>query len=282
MATDNTPKKVEVPGEAVPVVPVVDSGEGIAESYIAAELKKARAGLQRTMIGSIVIVLGVGIYLGVIANTFRQNLQPTAAAEIAAGVIDERIDTSANDLAGQLQERIPALIAGLPDYAKKELPNYRIALENQIEKDLTTHCQEASVQLGDHMDAFLEEHKDKIKDLLAAGQDKDAVKQLGTDLETEFMKWLQEKPAGGGESITQKIDLSLTALRDIEKKMSHLAANKNLTPTEKKTRRAIAIVGKTVEREIVPLKAGLSDMATTAATSLEKAAPSAPAEDPTT
>ena len=92
------------------------------------------------------------------------------------------------------------------------------------------------------------------------------MQQLGTDLEKEFMKWLRETPAGKGETITQKIDKSLVALRDIEKKMAHLAANKNLTPQEKKTRRAIAIVGKTVEREVTPLKAGISDMVKEAST----------------
>ena len=167
------PEKIETPVETV-AVPVAANNlsEGVAESYIATELKKARAGLQRTMITSLVLLAVVGGYLGYIAYTFNKNLQPAAAAEIAAGVIDERVETHATDIAAQLQERIPALISELPDYAKTELPTYRAALENQIETDLTRHCQSMSAQLGQHMDEFLVAHKADVKDLLAAGQDK--------------------------------------------------------------------------------------------------------------
>jgi len=275
MATDNTPKKVETPVEVVAVPVASSTGEGVAESYIAAELKKAKSALQRTMIVSVIAIVVVGGYLGYIATTFQQNLQPKVAAEIAASLIDQRVEEHGSALAEELQAKIPTLIADLPNYAKKELPNYRQALETQIINDLSTHCTEASEKLGNHLDGFLEENKDQIKDLLATGQDKAAVKDLGADLEKQFMEWLQESP-DGGESITAKIDKSLAALKDIEKRMAKLAANKGLTPQEKKTRRAIAIVGKTVEREMVPIKAMADSAATESAKAIETTLPKIP------
>ncbi|MBI3192129.1 MAG: hypothetical protein HYZ36_05630, partial [Pedosphaera parvula] len=63
----------------------------------------------------------------------------------------------------------------------------------------------------------------------------------------ELMGYLEEKPEGG-ESIKEKLDTSLDALKRIDKQMERLATAKDLTPQEKKTRRAIAIVSKKLDK----------------------------------
>ena len=73
---------------------------------------------------------------------------------------------------------------------------------------------------------------------------------MGDDLEQEFMKYLSEKSGTDGESVKDKIDESLVALRDIEKKMDRLANAKDLTPHERKVRRAIAIMANTAHHEL--------------------------------
>ena len=76
----------------------------------------------------------------------------------------------------------------------------------------------------------------------------EALKLLATDIEQELMSYLEEKPEGGGESIKAKLDSSLDALKRIEKQMDRLANGKDLTPQEKKTRRAIALISRKLDK----------------------------------
>jgi hypothetical protein len=62
------------------------------------------------------------------------------------------------------------------------------------------------------------------------------------------MSYIHESPQNG-EALGVQIDKSLSSLQEIQKKMHHLAANKNLTPEEKKTRRAIAILSTSIDKQ---------------------------------
>lgn len=235
--------------------PIVSAGvsgeETVAENYVHSQLLKARRSLRMTQIFSALLVLGTLLYLGSITSTLRQSLQPTAAAEIADGLIAEKVNEQAQSLAQQTREKVPGLIAGLPDYAIKELPNYRTGLENQIETDMRTHFASASELMKGHVDEFLTTNKTEIADLLKTGQNPAATKELGAALEAEFYKFLKEVPIDkGGETGQQKIDQTLVSLQQIEKKMLHLAGNKNLTPAEKKMRRAIAIMSRNIDQHV--------------------------------
>ena len=68
-------------------------------------------------------------------------------------------------------------------------------------------------------------------------------------LELQLLQFLQTQPAGGGDSAQQQIDKSLQVLTQMKTRTDKLAAGQNLTPDEKKARLAIAILGKTINRE---------------------------------
>lgn len=260
MQPDNTQEPIPNPSEIVAATPetraagapLAMSGQGaVAENYVHSQLQKARKSLRLTQIFSILTVLGTLAYLGYITGTVRQSLQPAAAAEIADGLIAERVNEQAQTLAQQTREKVPGLIAGLPDYAIKELPGYRTSLESQIETDMRSHFASASKLMEGHVDEWVTANKTEIGSLLKTGQDPAALKQLGGALETEFFKFLKEVPLDkGGETGQQKLDQTLFSLAQVEKRIAHLAANKNLTPAEKKMRRAIAIMGGTIDRHI--------------------------------
>lgn len=223
--------------------------EPVAAHYITRELSHARKSLRNTQIFGSLLVLGTLGYMSYIAYNFRESLQPQAAAEIAGSIINQRVQEQATGLADQVKQRVPGLIAGLPDYALKQMPQYRQALETRIASDLETHCKKAAVDLDTHIDGFLAENKDKIKSVLGDSQNPEAVRELGGALQHEFLKSLKQINAGGNETVGVKIDKSLQALREINTKMKRLADNRNLSPQEKKARHALAIMVGTVNRE---------------------------------
>lgn len=221
------------------------SGEGTAERYIALELQKTRASLMRNiLVGLAVLALlsGEMLYL---TNGFASNLAPHAAAEVAEGFVAQQVNDRGPDVAAQVKQKIPELIEQVPDYALKQMPAYREALENRVEADLTRQCQATAPQLGQNLQTFVSAHKDQVKQMLASGNDPALVSQVGEELKATLRDYIQQKPANG-ESVAAQINMSLSSLQDIEKKMQRLAANKNLTPEEQKTRRAIAVLSHSI------------------------------------
>ena len=125
----------------------------------------------------------------------------------------------------------------------------RASIEDRVEKDLTKYCQDTSAQLGSRLDTYLDKNKDEMKGMLSAANDPVELKKVGDSLKRDLMGYLRDKPASG-ESVGDQIDKSLAALQEVQKKIHHLAVDKNLTPEEKKTRRAIAILSTSIEKQV--------------------------------
>lgn len=241
-----------------------------AERYIVQELHKARLSLRNTRIASLVVLLLVGGEMAYVTSTFAQAMRPQAAAEIAEGYIVQQVNDKGPEIAQQLKTKIPELISQTPDYVLKQMPSYREALENKALDHLTQYCQNTAPQLGQHMDNFLTEHKNEIKELVTAHNDTATMNQVGKDLKAQLMQYIQEIPANG-ESIKSQIDQALVSLQDIEKTTTRLAHAKDLNGQEKKTRRAIAVLAQSIDhvRETHPaameaVNTGLSKVSATA------------------
>jgi len=252
MTPGQTPEQTpgQTPGQTPsPVHPLpVTSGEGVAERHLIREVEQARRDLRLAQIGGALLTLFVLGYLGWITGTLTRSLEPRTAAQIAQGVIAERVEMHASHLSGQLKERVPAMIAGLPDYALKEMPRYREQLEDQAEGQMQKYFTQAATQMDGHMDAFLTSHKDQIKAVLAGGQDPATVHQLGAALQKEFLEYVNAASING-ESLGAKLDQSLSTLGKVRARMDRLAANQGLTPQEKKARRAIALLSQSIEEK---------------------------------
>ncbi len=242
----NTPGKID-PQPKPGAVPPLETD--VAAKYIADQLEKARASLHKSRLVGIILIVVVLAYMTFLVKSLQGYLEPHAAAEMVNSHITEQVETRANDIADQLKEKIPAMIAQIPDYALQKIPEYRGALEDKVEADFTEFAHSTSAQLGKHLDSFLASHVVQIKALLDSAKDPEKLKALGPDLENEIMEYLKEKP-DEGESIKDKIDKSLDALKKMEVQVERLANATDLTPQEKKTRRAIAIIAKTVDKNI--------------------------------
>ncbi|MES2460451.1 MAG: hypothetical protein V4671_07695 [Armatimonadota bacterium] len=243
-----------------------------AENFLASELAQAKRSLLMTRIFSGGAALFVLFYLGYVTSRFQESMRPANAAEIAQGIVAERVDTNATAIAEEVRRRVPTLIEELPGYAIKQMPDYRQQLEDQIVSDISGYSAENAPKLGEHLEEFLQAHKDEVKQMIDDGQNPEIIDRVGGQLEQEFMESLKATDAGGGETYREKLDKSLASLEDIHKKMDHLAANKNLTPSETKTRRAIAILaGKINMATVTPASKALTD----GAASLRKGAEAA-------
>ncbi len=276
-------ERVEVPtppsGPSVAAVPsqvAVTPAEGnLAAQYIAKELAQFRVALQRTQIfGSLLLLATLG-YMGYLAYNFQQNLEPQTAAQIASGAISERVNDQADTFVDQMRERVPQLIAGLPDTVIKSLPGYRQQLETQINTDLTQHSKQAADNLSGQLDSYLDLHKDEMKSVLDSGNDSTAVKQMGAEIEQQFLDSLKKTDAGNGETVQNKLDKTLQSLHEIDTMMTKLAANKNLTPQEQKARHAIAIMAETANQGAPAVKQLVAQLQDTASQSVQQVADTA-------
>ena len=242
----NTPGKTDPQPQPAAVPPLETD---VAAKYVADQLQKARASLHKSRLVGVILILAVLAYMTFLVKSLQNYLDPHQAALMANSFITEQVDEKAKDISDQLKDKIPAMIAQIPDYALGKIPEYREALEDKVEADFTEFAHSTSAQFGKHLDGFLNSHVVEIKALLDSAKDPAKLKALGPDLENEILEYLKEKP-DEGESIKDKIDKTLDALKKMEGQMDRLANATDLTPQERKTRRAIAIIAKTVDKNI--------------------------------
>lgn len=239
--------------------PAPGSSASPAEQFLAAELAATRAALARTRLAGIVIIIAVVAYMSYVATALSRQLQPKAAADFATTFVAGQVLEKTDALASQVKERIPALVAGLPDHVQRELPRHREALEDRIEQDFKSHCQGTAQQLGRHLDDFLQAHIVQIRTLLNAAENKpESFQALGPDLDQEILRYLGDKSVGD-ESLKEKIDQALAELQKVEQQVDRLAKNVNLTPQEKKVRYAIAVIARSAEQQTRQLELQIQD-----------------------
>lgn len=220
----------------------------IADQFVASEIVRTRGALKQTQIIGSIVFLVVFFYIGGIAIKFHRSLQPEEAAVIAKGFVADKVDQGSSQLSDYLKKEIPSVIEKAPDYVMKQLPDYRTQIEDRLEQEFHKYTTDTSKQLSDEMDKFLANNKDQFKTLILSGQDPQAAQEMSANLRQMFVSYLAEKPAGE-ESIQDKLDQSLAALGKIKAITTKLAAGKNLTDTEKKTRRAIAVLLTTIDEK---------------------------------
>ncbi len=248
----NSPNPNPAPDSSAP-------GTAAAEKFLADELVATRRALQRTRIAgvpSLFVVLG---HMGFVTHALVRHLEPKSAADFATTFTAGQVMDKADSLASQVRERIPALVAGLPDYLQRELPRHREALEEHIERDFQHHCRTTSQQLGKHLDDFLQAHVVQIRALLNTAENKpESLQSLAPDLEQEIIRYLSDKTQGE-ESLKDKIDHALAELQKVEQQVDRLAQGANLTPQEKKVRHAIAVIARSAEEQTRQLQMQIQD-----------------------
>lgn len=219
-----------------------------AIQFIHDEIVRARTAVKRTQIIGVILLLFVGGYMGFITSMLLPYLSPKGAANTAGDMILNQVTDQGPQIAANLKKTIPELVAQIPDRVLEQMPVWRERLEDTVEEILTENLVQHSDDFGKQLDTFLSIHQAEIADLLQTTDDKEKLKVLMTSIEQDILEFLGE-PMEDGESIKQKLNVSLDALNRIEKQMERLATAQDLSPQEKKTRRAIAIISRRVGTE---------------------------------
>jgi len=227
-------------------VPPMDTGGPIAEAYIETAIRRARCGLRATVRLGFIFWGVLSAYLGYITQGFASNLEPIEAATITQGIVQSHLDDYIPEVKRQIKEQIPVLIAKVPDYAKEQLPKYRQTLEDRLAKGIQDYADQTSPAFGADLDKFFIDNKDSVHQLLINSKDPQAMTTLGTNLKQTFIDYLSQTKLGD-ETLKAKIDASLSDLTAIDARVARLAANKNLTENEKRARRAISILLRSVD-----------------------------------
>ena len=235
------------PESSVSITPAASasSGEAAAAAYIAQELPKARQALRRARIIGLVLIGLIGGYITAISVTLVKFFQPREAAQIASGMLVQRVETDGPALALQIERQIPLLIREAPDYAIRQLPGYRQELEHGLELELQRHCTILAQQIGKQMDDLIETHQADLKTLLAHPNDRAVLRTVLPDLDQTITGFLAADT--DGKVVQEHITDLAAGLKEIEKRMDHLANGSNLTPEEKKVRRSLAVLAKAIK-----------------------------------
>jgi hypothetical protein len=216
-------------------------GEQLAVDFVATELVQARSGLKKAQIVGIVLVLFVTGYISILTSKLNPYLEPKEAANTVNDIILTQVTERAPLIAEDLKKRVPEMVARIPDVVIEKLPEWRTQIEDKAEDTLRSHLSDHSVQFGKHLDVFLTDHQLQIGELLKASDDKVKLQGMLTAIEQDMLSFLEEK-FDEKESIKQKLDGALEKLTHMEQQMDRLANANDLTPQEKKTRHAIAII----------------------------------------
>lgn len=237
MSTPETPKNEQ---------PKSSATEELAASFVASELAQARSSLKKAQIVGIVLLLFVGGYMAVLTTKLKPFLTPEGAASTANDIIYAQVTDRAPVIAEDLKKRVPELVARIPDVVIEKMPEWRTQIEDQVEITLTEHLKEHSVQFGKRLDLFLADNQQQIGELLNSANDKDKLRVVMTSIEQDVLSFMDEK-FDEKESIREKLNGALEKLTHMQGQMDRLANGNDLTPQEKKTRRAIAIIAQKVE-----------------------------------
>ena len=236
MNTENTP--AAAPKETT------QNGEAVVAAYLAQELPKARLLLKRTRIICIIMILFIAAYIGTITTIMVGYFQPTAAAEVASGMLAEHAMREGTILAAKIEWEIPHIIHEVPDYLIGELPVYRKELQQSLETEYEAYCNSLSKDLGDQIDKLIDDHKAEIKTLLENAGDRDAIRKILPDFDKVIAESMKNDPEG--QALREHIDAWAAALKEVEKRMDRLANGSNLTLEEQKARHALALLSKVI------------------------------------
>ncbi len=226
----------------------VDAGGKIATQFVTDELAKARKAMNRAKWTAIILLAVVGGYMGFITYYFTGFMEPKNVAAVATSMLSERVDMHANEIADKIRQDVPAMVRDIPDKIIEGLPAWRNELEVKVEEALVDNLARHSEEFGKHLDDFLALHQAEVKELLDHTSDREKLKVFMTSLEQDVLSYLDAE-AEDGETIKQKLDVSLEAIQNIEKHMNRLANGNDLNAQELKTRRAIALISRKVQSE---------------------------------
>jgi hypothetical protein len=222
-----------------------------ATDYISQELARSRKALKRTRVVGAILVCGIAAYIGAITYILTGYFEPAEAAQVASGMLAQRVAADGPAFAASAESQILSLLHQTPDYLKQQLPVLRKELQAQFENEFRTYCGSLSANLGNKMDQFLDDHQGEIKSLLDNANDRAAIRRTLPSFDQMVADFVQNDV--DGRTLKKHIDDLSLALKEVEKRMDRLANATDLTVEELKARRALAVIAKvTTQQTSIP------------------------------
>jgi hypothetical protein len=216
------------------------TGESVAVAYLAQEIPAARKTLQRTRVIGIALIIFIALYIGTITTVMVKFFEPKAAAEVASGMLVQRVVNEGPTLAAHVEREIPQLIREVPDFLIKGIPDFRKQLQVSLSADCEAYCNTLSKDWGVQMDKFIDGHKPEIRTLLENADARGAIRRTIPDFGNAINDTI--KINYEGQAIKEHIDEWAAALKEVEKRVDRLANARDLTPEEIKARHALAML----------------------------------------
>lgn len=222
------------------------SGDAIAAAFLARELPNARKTLKRTRIIGIALIVFIAAYIGIISTIMVGFFEPKAAADVASGMLTQRVATQGEVLLSHLEREVPLLIRETPDYLINEIPDFRKQLQAALTADNEAYCNSLNHQWGAQMDEFIDAHKPEIRKLLENASDRDAIRKVLPDFDKLITETMQKDVEG--QAAKEHIDAWAAALKEVDQRVDRLANGQNLTPEEIKARHALAMLSTSIKQ----------------------------------
>ncbi|MGY8675171.1 MAG: hypothetical protein ACKVHO_21560 [Verrucomicrobiia bacterium] len=223
------------------------------EEFLEDEILKTQAGVRRTRIVGVIMVAAVVGYMTWITTGLTEFLVPKTAAGMTTDFVSAQVASKTDLLADAIKEEVPKLVRSLPDYALGQIPQYRETFEDNVVGNLDFHAQTTSKHLDNLLKAFFKGNEPEIKQFLEATEEEPIGEIFKEEVLAAILDYLRSVPPNG-EPITEKFDKSLLVLKQAETKLDYLAVGKDLSPAEKKTRYALAVVGDAIIDQLHALK----------------------------
>ncbi|HSH95474.1 MAG TPA: hypothetical protein VK968_15130 [Roseimicrobium sp.] len=222
-----------------------------SDQFVLDEYSAAQKAVRTSRLVAIGLIAFVGAYMGYVASELSKHLEPKNAAEHATGIIAGQVETHAGGLARRIETEAPAMVARVPNMILEQLPVWRKEVEDKLAEALRNSLRERQVELAKAIDTSLAEHNSAVKALVANAADKNALNEVAKELEKD-VSVLLSAPGEGNNSLQKSFDNALLGLSTVEKQLTKLAENKNLTSQEKRTRRSIAIIVRKIKASQKP------------------------------
>ena len=199
------------------------------EQLLVDELEKVHKTTRITYIVMAVLVLFVLCYVSWLGSQVKLLLDPEGLALTASGLAIE----SAPDIGEQLEA---TLVDGAPDIANwlseqivSAIPAFRVYIEEQVGPVVD---ETAAEMVG----AAVVSLSKKANDGALEGK---ATAELANALVAQFQSGLElalDEPNAEGETARQRIEASLATMKEIDRELRILAANRSLTSGQQKER----------------------------------------------
>ena len=134
-------------------------------------------------------------------------------------------------------------IDDLPEWVKKQIPDYGARLRHETSSWINAYCAAASDELGETFDTFLDDNADKIKEFSESTDDDETLDQLNETLTAELVKFMEDTSIENYGTLEEQSNKFLKRLEAANELLRPLAFKKteDLDKRQLRLRRAVAL-----------------------------------------